>query len=254
MGEQGPPWYVDFFLGDYLKIYAHALTPERSAREADFVERELNLPRGSCILDLCCGTGRHAIPLAQRGYAVAGLDLSPQHLEEARRAAGAEGVTVQWVRADMRRVPFRNEFDAVINLFSSFGYLETDEEDFKVFQEVSKSLKPGGALLLDTSNRDYVLSHFIAHDWHCAADDRLVLQEREFDHLTSRIRVRHTVFETDGRRWESPGHVFRFYTLAELNNMLRRVGLKVQRTYGGSDGQEYSQHTRRMIVLARKDG
>jgi SAM-dependent methyltransferase len=182
------------------------------------------------------------------------LDLSPLNLEEAGKEADAAGVNVEWVQSDMRSIPFWDEFDAVINLFSSFGYLETEEEDLKVLQQVSKSLKSDGVLLFDTTNRDYVLSWFRPREWNRSDDDALVLEERELDYLSSQIRTRFIIVEADGRRWESPGFTLRWYTLTEFNKMLRQVGMTIQRVYGGFDGQEYSRDTRRMIVLARKDG
>src|SRR5436309_6714365 len=120
------PWYQTFFGEDYLRIYGPFLSPERTEQEVEGIVKLLTLPPGSRILDLCCGHGRHAIPLAQRGYQVTGQDLSDYFLQRAREAAAVQGVQVQWVHHDMRGIPFENEFDAVINIFTAFGYLESE--------------------------------------------------------------------------------------------------------------------------------
>src|SRR2546427_9467293 len=122
------PWYKTFFGEDYLRLYESVLTPERTQREVDGIVNLLALPQGSRILDLCCGHGRHAIPLAQHGYQITGLDLSERLLERAEAEAEAQGVNIRWVHRDMKHVPFENEFDAVINVFTSFGYLENEDE------------------------------------------------------------------------------------------------------------------------------
>ncbi len=115
------PWYVDLFRrGDYYRGWVSALiTSELTTQQVEFIADVLGLPAGARILDLCCGHGRHAVPLAQRGFAVTGLDLSAYHLRLARKAAREAGVRVRWLRRDMRDIPSQGEFDAVINMFSA---------------------------------------------------------------------------------------------------------------------------------------
>jgi len=117
--RHGCPWYQRFFNEDYFRIYGPRLSPDRTAGEVDGIVELLGLPAGAKILDLCCGHRRHAIPLAERGYQMTGLDLSEVFLRHAREAAEARGVEVRWVRSDMRDVPFEAEFDAVLNLFTA---------------------------------------------------------------------------------------------------------------------------------------
>src|SRR4051794_40650994 len=111
------PWYQAFFGDDYLRMYA--FPPEWTERQVEGIVKLLALPSGSTILDLCCGHGRHAIPLAQRGYHVTGQDLSAVFLQRARADADARHLQVRWVHSDMRTIPFENEFDAIINIFTA---------------------------------------------------------------------------------------------------------------------------------------
>src|SRR5205814_3776760 len=134
----------------YFPLYAPFLPPEKTEREVDDLLRLLKLPPGSAILDLGCGYGRHALPLAQRGYQVTGFDKSEHLLRLAQQSdAIAQRVQVRWIHGDMRDIPFTNEFDAVLSLFSSFGYFEEEEENQRVLHQVQRALKPGGLLLMD---------------------------------------------------------------------------------------------------------
>src|SRR6266566_8334396 len=235
MDDTEMPWWKTFFGEDYLHIYEPILTPERTRREVDGIVNLLALPQGSSILDLCCGHGRHAIPLAQRGFQVTGQDLSEVFLREAEKEAQAQSVHVQWLHGDMRNIPFENEFDAAINIFTAFGYLEDQGEDQKVLQQVSKALKPGGLFLLETIHREGLLRHYASEGITRSPDGLLVLEERRFDLLTSRNEVQVTMLTPDGQRTEY-SHSLRVYTLTELVHMLALAGLHMKAYYGGWDG------------------
>ena len=147
-------WYRTFFDAFYLRQYGPVFTDAVSERQVDLMIDRLGLEPGARVLDLACGHGRHAIRLAARGMRVTGLDLSEVFLERARDDARAAGVDVRWVHADMREIPFEDEFDAVVNIFTAFGYLEDDAEDARVIDAVARALVPGGAFLLETIHRD----------------------------------------------------------------------------------------------------
>lgn len=106
---------------------------------------KLELAPGARILDLACGQGRHAIPLAQHGYRVTGLDLSEPSLTFAREAAAEAGAKIDFVQADMREIPFADEFDAVVNIFTAFGYLESEQEDQLVLARVARRFAQRGS-------------------------------------------------------------------------------------------------------------
>lgn len=245
------PWYKTLFGEDYLRIYEPILTPERTQREVEGIVNLLSLPQGSSILDLCCGHGRHAIPLAQRGYMVTGQDLSEVFLHEAGKEAVANGVQVDWVRSDMRNIPFENEFHAVINIFTAFGYLETQDEDQQVLKQISKALKPNGLFLLETLHREAFIRHFLPHMIEHRPEGLIALEERDFDLLTSRANVKITMIYPDGERKEY-GHAARVYTLTELAQMLSTAGLHVKAYYGAWDKSMLTIDSFRLILLSQK--
>ena len=246
------PWYKTIFGEDYFRIYSH-LTPERTAQEVEGIVTLLTLAPGGTILDLCCGHGRHAIPLAERGYRVTGLDLSEIFLRRAQSDARTRGVEVRWVHSDMRDVPFENEFDAVISIFTSFGYLETEDDDQQVLRQVHKSLKPGGLFLLEMIHRESLMRRYAPHSINRHDDGLLILEEHRFDLLTSRNEVRITLLDPDGQRTEYR-HAVRVYSLTELARMLQAANLVVQASYGGLDGSRLTMDSRRLVALSRKPG
>jgi SAM-dependent methyltransferase len=252
MTKRRSKWYVDFFReGFYYHSWAPAERFQRAEREVDFIVEALGLSAGASVLDLCCGEGRHTVALARRGYRMTGLDLSASHLRLARGAAKEAAVSVRWHRADMREIPWEGEFDAVINMFTSFGYFESDEEDFKVLAGVARALKRGGRFLLDTINREMLVRHWEAHAWQESADGMLLFEDRRFDFLAGRQHNRIVSVHPDGSRRKREIDL-RMYTLTELAKMLSRAGLEVRRTWGAFDGREYGLDSRRMIVLAEK--
>ena len=248
------PWYVDFFDGDYLRIFSPVLPAERTAAEVNAVVERLGLAPGARLLDLCCGQGRHAVPLAQLGYQVTGLDLSRPLLDQAAALAAAHGQHVGLVQADMRRLPFAGaSFDAVLNLFNAFGYLEDDAQDELVLAEVARVLRPGGRFLQELANREALVrgwhdSDVVRHD-----DGLVVLQERTLDLRTSRDLVRYTLLHPDGRR-TTAGHAIRLYTLTELAAMLGRAGLELLEADGDLDGGPLELDSSFVVTLSARPG
>ncbi len=260
-------WYQEFFDEDYMRFHLQGgeWVEARTAGQCDFLVEALELPPGARVLDLCCGQGRVSVELARRGFAVTGLDLSEYLLGLAKgraeqvplgmplaseRDARGTGVGVEWAHRDMRDLPWEGEFDAVVSVFTSFGYLETDEEDEKVLGAVQRALKPGGRLLLDVHNREWTAIRFQPRDW-CEYEGHLVLDEETWDERKGRITMTRTIIAPDGSRRET-GFTLRIYAPSEMNRMLERAGLEWERTYGGWDASQYTALSRGMMVVARK--
>ncbi|SMO66370.1 SAM-dependent methyltransferase [Fodinibius sediminis] len=157
-------WFEEWFDSPlYEKLYADR-DEDEAARLIDLLERVLSLPAGSKILDLGCGRGRHAITLSQKGYQVTGIDLSEQAIATAREKSGHMGIEqIRFEVRDMRN-PLPETFDAVFNLFTTFGYFESDEENAGVFDSVSQMLSPGGIFVVDYFNAQKVRSTIRPHE------------------------------------------------------------------------------------------
>jgi SAM-dependent methyltransferase len=230
------PWYIDFFDDDYLRAFLPVLPDERTAAEVNGVVGLLRLAPGARLLDLCCGHGRHAVPLAQLGYRVTGLDRSRRLLDRAAARAATRGQRVDLVAADMRRLPFADSsFDAVVNLFHAFGYLEDEAADERALAEVARVLAPSGRLLQEVANREALVRGWRDSEVLRAGAGLVVLQERTLDLRTSRELTCWTWLHPDGRRTTRQASI-RLYTLTELAAMLARAGLELEAVHGDLDG------------------
>jgi SAM-dependent methyltransferase len=239
-------WWETFFGTDYLKQYEQTTTPQ----EVDGLERILHLRKGTRVLDLACGAGRHSVELARRGCEVVGFDLSFALLKEARDAARAAGVKVSFAQGDMRELPYKGEFDAVINMFTSFGYFEEEENDRKALVGIARALKPRGKFLMERFNRESLAYELPIQGWRVREDGTIVLQEDTFDPLRGRYETRRIVIDRDGTR-EHGGSV-RAYTLPELKVMFDAAGLHIHRVLGGLDLSPYRARSRRIVLYAVK--
>ncbi len=216
------------FNEDYLHFYEQILTPERTAEDVEKIVELLDRPPGAEILDCPCGHGRIANELAERGFRVAGLDASEFFLERARADAAARGVEVEYTQGDMRSLPWRQRFDALVNWFTSFGYF-SDEQNKAVLREFHDALKPGGRLILETQNITRILldprpQHFVERDGDLMLDEwQLDLENARF--VTSRTVVR------DGQTRKTH-FVVRWFSVPELRSWLEEAGFTDVRTPG----------------------
>jgi 2-polyprenyl-3-methyl-5-hydroxy-6-metoxy-1,4-benzoquinol methylase len=246
-----PRWYEDYFEGDWLDLIALRAPPERTEQQTAFIVEALALEPEARVLDLACGHGRITIELARRGYSVTGLDLSRRSLEIARDTAEREGLEVEFIQSDMREIPFEAEFDAVISIFTAFGYFEQDEENQRVLDAVASALKPGAAFLIDFINAPALFRRYQERRWEPLEDGTLYLQEHRYQFLTGRNEATWTFIRPDGGRSEL-SHSLRLYGPHELARMIEQAGLTVEQTWGDFEGSELSLETLRLIVRARK--
>lgn len=251
----GNDWFSEkagFFGAGYLAEYAKMLPVEKTQAEVDFLVNKLQLKLGAKILDLACGHGRHTVELARRGYAMTGQDLNGFFLQKAEEAATSAGVKVRWVKNDIRQIPFENEFDVVINLFTAFGYFDSDADHQEVITQVAKSLRDGGTFVIDMINRDRIMREFRNNHWNKLEDGSVILTETAFDFVRGRSCEHRTRIWSDGRR-EEFDIIIRMFTLPELIAMCENAGLRYEASYGDFTGESVSLTSKRYILIARKE-
>ncbi len=221
--------------------------------QIDGVERFLTLEPRSRVLDLGCGSGRGTLELARRGHRVLGLDADEGALAQARAAAKGERLNVHFVQADPRAIPYRADFDAIVCLDGAFGRLPDDRDDLRALECARKALKPGGWLLIDAMNKEWLMRHFEPNYWERGDEGRgaVVLDQISFDFEKGRLDNRRVVVGADGRRTPAPLSV-RLYALTELKAQLERAGLSYRQSWGGFDGAAYGMDSPRLVVLARR--
>ena len=154
-------WFSSWFDTSYY----HTLYKHRDDSEAslfiDNITNYLQLDKGGICWDLCCGKGRHSLYLNKKEFRVIGTDLSEQSILEANKSANN---TLEFYTHDMRKLFRANYFDVVFNLFTSFGYFESRQDDLNVFSSIAKSLKPNGLFVFDFLNADFVKNSMIEND------------------------------------------------------------------------------------------
>jgi 2-polyprenyl-3-methyl-5-hydroxy-6-metoxy-1,4-benzoquinol methylase len=262
-------WYVQFFSGLALELWRKAVPPEVTAAEADFVEHALALgapprgavrtgrgPKGAAVLDVPCGNGRLALELARRGHRVTGVELAPEYLAEARAAAQAEGLAVDWRGGDMRRLarllgPPRGRFDAALCWGNSFGYL--DRPGTAAFTKaLGGALRPGGRLVVETlMTAESLLPQLEQRFWVPVAD-MLLLVENDYDVGDSRLDIAYTFVH--GARRETRQACHWVFTVGEIGEMLARAGFTVLELAADLERNPYTLGAERLLLVAEKTG
>ena len=238
-------WFTDWFDSPYYHILYQSHDDSEARLFIDNLMGVLPLREGTRILDLACGKGRHARYLAEKGFDVTGLDVSVSSISFARHF---EHERLSFYQHDMR-LPFRiNYFDAILNIFTSFGYFSTDQDHEKTLRNVFRGLKPGGLFVLDFFNAAWVRSSLIRNEIK-------TLDGIEF-HLKKSIRGKHVFkqvsFETGGRRFQFRERV-RLFTLDDFRQMFSAAGLQLRHTYGNHDLEPFDPAiSKRLILIAEK--
>ncbi len=190
-------WYEELFQ-NYAEHYDREPFTQGTTGEVDFIEQEINFNRDLKILDIGCGTGRHAIELAKRGYAVTGLDLSVAQLARAREKAEMEKVNVDFQEADARNLAFSDEFDLVIMICEGgFSLMETDEMNYAILESASRALKKGGILILTCLNALFPLYHSVKE---FMEKNEQKSGKNSFDLMTLRDQSNHEITDDDGSK------------------------------------------------------
>jgi SAM-dependent methyltransferase len=248
--RKGRLWWEDFFNDDYLRTVEKVTDPQIT-REVAFIEDSLGVERGGAILDLACGTGRHAVELATRGYEVVGFDLSLAMLARAGDEAQDRDVKLNFVQGDMREMSFDEQFDGIFCWNTSFGYFE-EEKNTQVVARVHKALKTGGMFLLDVINRDFLVKQSPSLCWF-EGDGCVCMDDMSVDFITSRMRVKRTMMFDDGRTREVE-YSIRTYGLHELGKILHDGGFKVCEVSGrlATPGVYFGNESPRTIIVAEK--
>jgi ubiquinone/menaquinone biosynthesis C-methylase UbiE len=227
------------------------ITDEQIGREADFIEESLGVAKGGTLLDLACGTGRHAIELSRRGYEVVGFDLSLAMLARAADEAQEREQKLNFVQGDMREMTFEEAFDGVYCWNTSFGFFD-EEKNAQTVGRVHRALKKGGQFILDVINRDYVIHQAPSLAWF-EGDGCVCMDEMSIDWVTSRMKIKRTMMMDDGRSKEIEYSV-RVYSLHELGKILHDQGFRVCEVTGrlGMPGVFFGVESPRTMILAEK--
>ncbi|MEI7510024.1 MAG: class I SAM-dependent methyltransferase [Flavobacterium sp.] len=243
IANQNSNWFVSWFDTPYY----HILYKDRNYREAqifmDNLTHYLNLPEHAKVLDLACGKGRHSIYLNQLGFSVLGVDLSQKSIEIAAKNAND---TLQFKVHDMRE-PFEEKFDAIFNLFTSFGYFDNDDDNLKTLITIKESLSEYGFAVIDFMNVPFVLDHLIA-------EETKTIEEIDF-HLKRYLKdgfiIKEIDFEDQGKKFHYEEKV-RALTLHDFTQMMEDAGIYLLDTFGDYKLKKYHKSTSERLIMIFK--
>lgn len=244
-------WYLrsDFWELTYPLMFPSTRI-EKAETDTAAILRLTGTESGS-ILDLCCGPGRFAIPLARMGFSVTAVDSTEFLIDIARNRANLERTSIEWVNSDMRDFLRPGSFDLVINMFTSFGYFREHEENLKVLVNARKSLKPGGTMLMETMGKEILASIFRPVSCEETDEGHMLIQRHSISSDWTMIDNDWILLSDEGLlgRWSFSHWV---YSGMELRDMMLRAGFSEVRLYGDLEGNEYGTDASRLVAVARR--
>jgi SAM-dependent methyltransferase len=215
----------------------------------DQIIRLLGISPPQCVLDLCCGQGRHTFEFARRGFPVVGVDRTASYVQEARKRVADMSVQPEFVEQDMRQFSRPAAFDAVLNLYTSFGYFKDPADDRRVLSNIFISLNPGGRLLMDLISREILERNFLpSHQ--IEIEGGTWLRETAVNPDWTWVDSRWTLTLRSKRHEFTVSH--RLYSGNELTELLKQSGFCSVRLFGDLSGSLYNENARRLVVLANK--
>lgn len=246
----GKNWHDDDSTWDKISAVIFSESKmEKAPLEVEQITSLAGMEPGMLVLDLCCGVGRHSVELARRGFRVTAVDRTARYLELARKRAAQADVHVEFIQQDMREFRRPGAFDAVVNLFTSFGYFEDPRDDSKVIRNVQKSLKPGGVFLIDIMGKEILARIFRERHWE-QDGDVTVLQTSRVEKNWSWIRSHWIILLGESKKELEIQH--RIFSAVELCALIEESGLSVENVYGSFEGAPYDHRAERLIIKARK--
>jgi len=250
-------WY-ELLFENYSEKYEKENFVKGTIGECDFLEKEFGHNKNLRILDVGCGTGRHSIELTKRGYRITGIDLSESMLAKAEQKAAEDNLSISFIKADARKLPFDKEFDAAIMMCEgSFPLMETDEMNYEILKSVSGSLKGSATFIFTTLNGLFPIFNSI--EKFCAAsgeEGNAIYRNNSFDFMTFRDH-NITELEDDSGKMLKLECNERYYIPSEITWLLKSVGFLSVEIFGAKLGH-FSREDKltpddfEMLVIAKR--
>ena len=235
------PWQ-----GFYDETFARRLLVAPRPGELDFLLEQLSVQPGARLFDQCCGNGRVAIPLAERGFGVWGIDLCEAYIASAK---ALDGLHLEVGNAASYRTP--EPLEGGFNLYSSFGYSIRDEENQALLECAAASLRSGAHFVLDTHNFSAILADFQPSMVSHFEDGMMLVRESQLDLTEGMLRQDWTYVAPDGQRKRVRGDC-RIYLPHDLARMCRQAGLEPLRWFGGFAREPLERRSSRLILVCQR--
>jgi len=241
-------WFKDWFnTEEYLSVYQHR--NESDAEEhIKLILENVNIPSEPKILDMACGAGRHAIILARKNFDVTAVDLSENLLSIAKKNTYDENLKLNFVHSDIRKFKSDDKFNLVLNLFTSFGYFESDEENFSVLQKAYDLLIDDGFFVLDFFNSYFLEQNLVESSEEILGEVKI----HQFRKIKGNRVTKKIVITKNGNLSQFEESV-RMFTKADLLNAIQNIGFDIYKTFGDFLGNKFEKFTSpRLIMICKK--
>lgn len=252
-------WFKHWFNTQaYLDLYKHRDSHD-AKKIVSLLFRHIRLSKGLRVLDLACGNGRHSILFAKRGLDVTGIDLSAYLVNQAKKKLNSDYVryksNLRFEIRDMRSLKHTAEFDLVVNIFTSFGYFDSNRDNEKVIDAAARALKQGGYFLLDFLNRNYLKKNLIPFDIK-TINGKIIAQSRTIKDNFVEKNILIFTKNRAGSGYPLFNHFsekIKLYSLKDFEKMFSKNSLKINRVFGSYEGDRFNlEKSERLILLARK--
>ncbi|MDY6857585.1 MAG: class I SAM-dependent methyltransferase [Thermodesulfobacteriota bacterium] len=238
---------------NYWSLFYDWMFPEESFQQAkeqvDDIIKITGVRSGS-VLDLCCGPGRHSVPLGKRGFLVTGVDIQQFLIEKAQKYSEKENVSVEYIKENMLIFKRPESFDLVINMYSSFGYFSDPEDDFRVLENTYNSLRPGGKLLIDVRGKEIHAMENVTEFSQEMPNRDLIFHRSEVNEDWTRSDAE-WIYIRDGSAYKFKMSV-NLYCGSGLRALLQKAGFSGVQVYGDLKKRPYNQNAKRLVVVAEK--
>jgi len=243
-------WYNN---DEFWDVMSHKLfavkDPAETKKEIEQIISLTGITPGSKLLDLCCGQGRHSLEFARRGYKVTGVDRTKRYLEKAKKEAARENLSVEFIEDDMTDFKRKIYFNAIITMYTSFGYFEEHNDNMKVLYNSYSSLKKKGLLLIDVVGKEILQRKFTERE-SFELDGITYIEERKVINNWSRIENRWIMLKDNLQKEFKLSHWI--YSENELKKMLSNAGFSSVKIFGDLAGKKYDENAERLIAIAVK--
>jgi len=241
-------WFKDWFSSkEYLEVYSH-----RNSKDAELllelILKNIDVKPNAKILDAACGAGRHSISLAKKGYNVVGFDLSSTLLKIASENANKLNLKINFINSDIRQFTSETKFDLIINLFTSFGYFETNKENFAFPTNAIDILSDGGCFVLDFLNKNYVKRTLVPKS-EKRIGNKIIIEKRKIENG----RVVKEITIKEGNKQAEFIESVKLYSSKEILEKFLEIGFNIKSIFGNYSSDNFLEdESERLIVIFQK--
>lgn len=245
-------WYNDFFSGIALDFWQASHEPQQTKEEVAFLQKVFQLPKNSALLDLFCGYGRHALPMARKGFVVTGIDIAASYISQLQQQATAHRLPINALHADVCNAPLSRTYAGAYCMGNSIAYLDRTQLH-ACLQHLSPYLQAGSYMVLHTGMlAECLLPNLVQRDWQTTPDGRAFLMENHYNAPLGRLETQLTFVQQPANTNEQRTIYHHVYTYADMSHIMAAHGWVLQKAYANTYGEPFELGDHELYLVAQK--